>query len=460
MQTCVIEDITSADTWAQFLSCVKEKCSETAFRNWFGPIRLISQTEEEVAVSIPNIFVKEYIFSNFQEELRAFLPLNAHDEPQIRFVIEESVKKPAVAAPLKSQTESRVKHKDQELFDTFQNKLNENYRFSTYIEGPTNQFVKSAAVGVAMRPGKAYSPLFIHGGVGLGKTHLLHSIGHAVKEQHRNLRVQCITTEGFINQLVDSLRNKSLDRMKRFYRNNVDVLLVDDIQFLQNRGNFEEEFVNTFEALKNQNKQIVITSDKPPSQLQLSQRIVARMEWGLVANVGMPDIETRIAILQHKAELRGFKLSHEIAFLIAEGLSHNIRQLEGAINRLSAYVHFANKELNEALVEEILGDMFQQSIAPKIMIDDVLQGVSSVLEVRLSDLKGPKRSKDIALARQVAMYLAKELIETSLVSLAEEFGKTHSTLLHAAKTIEKKLEQDELLKRKVEMIKRHLRKAR
>ncbi len=193
-------------------------------------------------------------------------------------------------------------------------KLNPNYRFETFIEGPTNQFVKSAAMGVAIRPGMSYNPLFIHGGVGLGKTHILHSIGHHMSDTHKKLRIQCITTEAFINELVDNLRNKSVDRMKRFYRSDVDVLLVDDIQFLQNRLNFEEEFCNTFETLINQHKQIVITSDKPPSQLKLSERMIARMEWGLVAHVGVPELETRVAILQHKAQQKGLESSKQCRF--------------------------------------------------------------------------------------------------------------------------------------------------
>ena len=192
-------------------------------------------------------------------------------------------------------------------------------------------------MGVATRPGQSYNPLFIHGGVGLGKTHILHSIGHHISENNKKLRVQCITTEAFINDLVDSLRNKSVDRMKRFYRSDVDVLLVDDIQFLQNRLNFEEEFCNTFETLINQNKQIVITSDKPPSQLKLSERMIARMEWGLVAHVGVPELETRVAIFQHKAEQKGLNIPNKVAFFIAEHIYNNVRQLEGAINRLSAH---------------------------------------------------------------------------------------------------------------------------
>ena len=238
--------------------------------------------------------------------------------------------------------------------------LNHLYTFQNFIEGPSNQFVKSAAFGVASHPGRSYNPLFIHGGVGLGKTHLLHGIGHYILSHNKKLKIGCITTEGFINDLVEHLKSKSLDKMKRYYRT-LDILLVDDIQFLQNRANFEEEFCNTFETLINKNKQIVITSDKPPSQLKLSERLIARMEWGLVANIGTPDLETRVAILQHKAEQRGIKIPSRVAFFIAEHIYNNVRQLEGAINRLSAYCRMMHEEVTEKVAEETLSEMFEKS---------------------------------------------------------------------------------------------------
>lgn len=271
---------------------------------------------------------------------------------------------------------------------TYDLKLNPLYIFENFIEGPSNQFVKSAAFGVAARPGKSYNPLFIHGGVGLGKTHLLHSIGHYVQEHHKKQRVQVITTEAFINDIVDSLRSKSIDKMKKFYRT-LDVLLVDDIQFLQNRLNFEEEFTNTFEALLNQNKQIVITSDKPPAQLKLSERMVARMEWGLVAHMGVPDLETRVAIIKHKSEIRGLNIPNQIAFFIAEHIYNNVRQIEGAINRLSAHSRLMETQLNEAIVEKILSEMFQ-SAAPnkRISVEEILKSVAAVFEVAFRRSKG------------------------------------------------------------------------
>jgi chromosomal replication initiator protein len=441
--------LTSQDCWPAFLEFIEEKCSAAEFENWIAPIKFIEATEDHVVLEVPNIFVQEYFLANFKKDLFSFFPFSAPNETSVQFVVVEP-NRPKPTTPVFSHTESPQGGQDGEL------KLNPFYTFNDFIEGPANQFVKSAAMGVASRPGKSYNPLFIHGGVGLGKTHLLHAIGHYIKENQKKVKIQCITTEGFINDLIDNLRNKSMDKMKRYYRS-LDVLLVDDIQFLQSRLNFEEEFCNTFESLINQNKQIVITSDKPPGQLKLSERMIARMEWGLVANVGIPDLETRVAILQHKAELRGLKVPHKVAFFIAEHIFNNVRQLEGALNRLSAYCRLMGMEVTEEIAEKTLGELMQHAPSKRISIENILKCVSSLYQVRISDLCGNARTKEIAFPRQVAMYLAKELINESLMKLASSFGgKTHSTLLHAWKKIAEQLEKDETLKRQIQIARRNL----
>ncbi len=443
---------TPQDTWIQFLEYIEERCSAAEFENWFSDIRVLNSTTDELHLEVPNIFVQEYILDNYKKDLAVFFPIKSTGKLAIQFTIAELKKK--TTAPLPPVQDSPAP--EPIIAGHPELKLNSFYTFNNFIEGPANQFVKSAAIGVASRPGKSYNPLFIHGGVGLGKTHLLHAIGHHIKDHHKKLRVQCITTEGFINDLVDNLRNKSMDRMKRYYRS-LDVLLVDDIQFLQSRLNFEEEFCNTFESLINQNKQIVIASDKPPGQLKLSERMIARMEWGLVANVGMPDLETRVAILQHKAELKGFRIPQKVAFFIAEHIYHNVRQLEGAINRLSAYCRMMNLDATEEVVEKTLSELFQYNPQKRISVENILKSVSTMFDVRVSDLKSTSRSKEIAFPRQVAMYLAKELINDSLMKLSSAFGgKTHSTLLHAWKKIAGQLEKDEMLRRQVDMARRNL----
>jgi chromosomal replication initiator protein len=441
---------TLQESWSQFLEFIVEHCSATEYENWFASIRVLDASGEEIQLEVPNIFVQEYLLENYKKDLCAFLPIRPSGEPAIRFVIATSQKKILMPAPLSvaEPQEQGAPHPDL--------KLNPFYTFNHFIEGPANQFVKSAAMGVASRPGKSYNPLFIHGGVGLGKTHLLHGIGHYIRENHKKLRIHCITTEGFINDLVDHLRNKSIDKMKRFYRS-LDVLLVDDIQFLQSRLNFEEEFCNTFESLINQNKQIVITSDKPPGQLKLSERLIARMEWGLVAHIGVPDLETRVAILQHKAEQKGFRLPQKIAFFIAEHIFNNVRQLEGAINRLSAYCRLMGLDMTEDVVHKTLAELFQYSPHKKISVENILKSVATIFGVRVNDLRGGSRTKAIAFPRQVAMYLAKEMINESLMRLSSAFGgKTHSTLLHAWKKIANQVETDEMLRRQIDMARRNL----
>lgn len=446
MLTCDIRE-----AWSQFLLFVKTRCSTTAFSNWFSQIQVIDAESDEIVLEVPNIFVQEYLLSNFKKDLCAFLPLDARGDPSIRFVIAASPKK--TPQPMTQLIQNETRKENSEVHEV---KLNHTYRFETFIEGPANQFVKSAAMGVAHRPGQSYNPLFIHGGVGLGKTHILHSIGHAIREQHKKLRIQCITTEAFINDLVDSLRNKSVDRMKKFYRSEIDVLLVDDIQFLQNRLNFEEELAYTFEALKNKGAQIVITCDKPPSLLKLSERTIGKMEGGLVAQMGVPELETRVAILQHKAEQKGLEIPHKVAFFIAEHIHHNVRQLEGAINRLSAHCRLLDLNITEEFVVKTLREMLQQAPREKISVEQILKSVATVFQVKVSDLRSSNRTKDIALPRQVAMYLAKEMINESLIMLGASFGKTHSTILHACKNIEKKVATDEQLRRQIGMVRRNI----
>ena len=432
--------------WGEFVSFMKEKCSVAEYQNWLAPIEVISGDERGITLQVPNVFVGDYLLENYKNELASFLPCDNQKNPLITFVIAEPKKEKKAAPKPMPQTILTPGYEPRQGV-----RLNRGYTFSDFIEGPSNQFVKSAALGVAKRPGESYNPLFIHGGVGLGKTHLLHSIGHEIKKAHKKLRVQCITTEAFINDLVDNLRNKTVDKMKRYYRN-LDILLVDDIQFLQSRLNFEEEFCNTFEALINDNKQIVITSDKPPSQLKLSERLIARMEWGLVANVGIPDLETRVAILQYKAEQKGIHIPSKVAFFIAEHIFNNVRQLEGAINRLNAYCGLMGMEVTQEVVETTLSELFSFAPKKKVTVEKIMQSVSSMYNVRVQDLKGNSRAKEIAFPRQVAMYLAKEMINDSLMKVASSFGgKTHSTLLHSWNKIKKQLEVDETLKRQIQM---------
>lgn len=442
MQACEI-----SDGWTQFLEYAKSRCSLAAFGNWLAPIKVFNSTPEEVVLLVPNIFVKEYLLTNYKKDLCAFLPVYADGEPAIQFMVDSPK---AASNPVLQPLKEPVIEEKRSV------KLNKNYRFENFIEGPTNQFVKSAGMGVAARPGQSYNPLFIWGGVGLGKTHILHSIGHYINENHKKLKVQCITTEAFINELVDSLRNKSIEKLKQYYRSEVDVLLVDDIQFLQNRLNFEEEFIHMIEDLINQNKQIVITSDTRPDQLKISARLAGRLEWGLVAHLGVPELETRVAIIQSKAELKGLDIPGPVAFFMAERIHLNVRQLEGAVNKLCAECRLMNMNINLEVVEKALKDMLQITLAASVSVEQILKAVAIVFQVRVSDLKGSCRTQKLAFARQIAMYLAKKIIKQPLTILAASFCKTHSTLIYAAERIENLLKTDEDLRDQVEIIMRNI----
>ena len=434
MLTCNAEEL-----WAQFLELIQKKCSKTEYENWIKPIQILDSEEDVLQLEVPNIFVREYLLDNYKKDLAIFFPLGE----KIEFVVKEPKKATHVAA----------KHPPKAKKPT---DLKERYTFENFIEGPSNQFVKSAALGVATRPGKSFNPLFIHGGVGLGKTHLLHGIGNYIRHNRKNSVVQYITTETFINDLVNHLRNRSSDQMKRYFRS-LDLLLVDDIQFLQNRLNFEEEFCNTFESLINQSKQVVITSDKPPSQLKLSERMIGRMEWGLVSHIGMPELETRVAIIQHKAEEKSIKIPSNVAFFIADHIYNNVRQLEGAINRLSAYCKLMRVEITEEIAENLLKELFEYTPTKKISVEEILKAVALVFEVKISEMKSNSRLKKIALTRQIAMYLAKELLDESLTKIAASFGgKTHSTLLHAWKKISLQMKSNPILAKQIKLVRNNL----
>lgn len=439
--------------WRDFLTFLQKQCNRVEYLNWIAPIKLLSLDEKGATLATPNIFVGQYLLDNYKDALVAFFPTDTKGDPLVKFVIQEKKSHP------KRETKKQPLHTHPSSFTP---KLNPTYKFETFIEGPSNQFIKSAAFGVATKPGKAYNPFFIHGDVGLGKTHLLHAIGDYSQKQGKNFRFQCISTEAFINDIVSHLKSKSIEKMKHFYRN-LDLLLVDDIQFLQNRLNFEEEFCNTFESLINQGKQIVLTSDKPPAKLQLSNRLINRMDWGLVAHMNLPDLETRVAILQDKAEKKKLHLATSLAFYIAENIHHNVRQLEGAINRLNAYCRLMHVEPSQKIIDTTLGEMFQAPPSSSTCIDEIIQSVASMYHIEEKEIRGKKRLKEIAKARQVAMYLAKELLSSkeSLQTIADAFGgKTHATLLHSWKKICRDIQVDEPLKRQVSILRQNVQQAK
>ena len=314
--------------------------------------------------------------------------------------------------------------------------LNPKYTFDTFVVGNNNRFAHAAALAVAESPADAYNPLFIYGGVGLGKTHLMHAIGHYMLSQKPTMRVKYVTCELFMNEMVNSLNKKTQTEFREKYRN-IDVLMVDDIQFLTGKVGTQEEFFHTFNALHTAGKQIILSSDKPPKEIAtLVERLRTRFEWGLIADIAKPDLETRVAILQKKAEDELLHVDGEVLEMIAERVASNIRELEGCLTRLVAYSSLTGRPIDRALAEEALKEVFARSEPRHVTCDDVMEAVATYYNVTVDDLKGPRRSRDVAVPRQIAMYIAREVVGAPLTMIGDCFGgRDHSTVNHACQKV-------------------------
>ena len=314
--------------------------------------------------------------------------------------------------------------------------LNPKYTFDTFVVGNNNRFAHAAALAVAESPADAYNPLFIYGGVGLGKTHLMHAIGHYMLSQKPTMRVKYVTCELFMNEMVNSLNKKTQTEFREKYRN-IDVLMVDDIQFLTGKVGTQEEFFHTFNALHTAGKQIILSSDKPPKEIaKLEERLRSRVEWGLIADIAKPDLETRVAILQKKAEDELLHVDGEVLEMIAERVASNIRELEGCLTRLVAYSSLTGRPIDRALAEEALKEVFARSEPRHVTCDDVMEAVATYYNVTVDDLKGPRRSRDVAVPRQIAMYIAREVVGAPLTMIGDCFGgRDHSTVNHACQKV-------------------------
>ena len=314
--------------------------------------------------------------------------------------------------------------------------LNPKYTFDTFVVGSNNRFAHAAALAVAESPADAYNPLFIYGGVGLGKTHLMHAIGHYMLSQKPQLRVKYVTSELFMNEMVNSLNKKTQAEFREKYRN-IDVLMVDDIQFLTGKTGTQEEFFHTFNALHTAGKQIILTSDKPPREIaKLEERLRSRFEWGLVADISKPDLETRVAILKQKAEEELLNVDTAVLTMIAERVSNNVRELEGCLTRLVAYSSLTGKPVDQRLAEDALREIFARSEPRRVSCDDVMEAVAAYYSVSVADLKGPRRSRDVAVPRQIAMYIAREVVGAPLTLIGDAFGgRDHSTVNHACRKV-------------------------
>ena len=346
------------------------------------------------------------------------------------------------------------KQKDNNHADLFEStNLNPRYVFNEFVVGNSNRFAHAASLAVAESPAKSYNPLFIYGGVGLGKTHLMHAIGHYILSQNKNSKVYYVSSEKFTNELINSIKDDKNEEFRNKYRT-VDVLLVDDIQFIAGKERTQEEFFHTFNALYEANKQIIVSSDRPPKEIPtLEDRLRSRFEWGLITDIQPPDYETRIAILKKKSERDRIDIPGEVFEFIATKIKSNIRELEGALNRVVAYSTLTKREVDISLVNEALKDIFSTTRTRKIDVDFIKATVAEYFNMKIEDFESKKRTRQIAYPRQIAMYIARELTDLSLPKIGEEFGgRDHTTVIHSCEKITTEMLSDLDLKNKIDSI--------
>lgn len=433
------------DLWASALQHIEGKISKPSFDTWLKNTKAESLSENTLTITAPNEFAKDWLQERYTQIICDILIEVTGAELDVKFVIpeEESANK---VNTVKKHT--KPMGSEPELQKTM---LNPKYTFDTFVIGSGNRFAHAASLAVAEAPAKAYNPLFIYGGVGLGKTHLMHAIGHYVREHDKDARVVYISSEKFTNEFINAIMDNKTISFRNKYRN-VDVLLIDDIQFIAGKESTQEEFFHTFNALHEENKQIIISSDRPPKEIPtLEDRLRSRFEWGLITDITPPDLETRIAILNKKAKAEGLDIPNEVMLYIANQIDTNIRELEGALIRVVAYSSLVNQDIDAALAADALKDIIPSNRPKEITIETIQEFVGDKYNVKVQELLAKKRTKAIVLPRQIAMYLSRELTDASLPSIGKEFGgRDHTTVLHAHDKISKLIEEDTLLNKEME----------
>ncbi|MDU5019262.1 MAG: chromosomal replication initiator protein DnaA, partial [Clostridiales bacterium] len=410
--------------WEKTLQLIKGELSPPSFNAFFKQIKPLQIQSNTLILLVPNDFTKGILedrYLNLIESSVNQLSLKKHD---IKFVLSEDD-----VAGLKRN--HNIEEDDNKLKKNYPN-LNPKYTFDTFVIGNSNRFAHAACVAVAEAPARAYNPLFLYGGVGLGKTHLMHAIGHHIMEQKKDPKVVYVSSEKFTNELINSIKDDRNEEFRNKYRN-VDVLLIDDIQFIAGKERTQEEFFHTFNSLHEANKQIIISSDRPPKEIPtLEDRLRSRFEMGLITDIQAPDFETRMAILRKKAQMEDIDVPNEVTVYIAKNIKSNIRELEGALTRVVAYSSLTNKTISFELASEALKDIISTSKHEEITVNRIKEKVSSVFSLKMEDFNSKKRTRSISYPRQIAMYLSRELTDLSLPKIGEEFGgRDHTTVIHA-----------------------------
>lgn len=444
--------LNATDLWNKTLQAMEKKISKPSFDTWLKTTRPVSLEGKTLVIEALNDFSRDWLDGNYKELIRETIYELIGEPLDLIFTTPGSEKDhfyPRVPR------EQRIKRENP--FEQNHPMLNPKYTFDTFVIGSGNRFAHAASLAVAEAPAKAYNPLFIYGGVGLGKTHLMHAIGHYILEHNPTAKVVYLSSEKFTNEFINSIRDNRPDDFRNKYRN-VDILLIDDIQFLAGKESTQEEFFHTFNALHEENKQIVISSDRPPKEIPtLEDRLRSRFEWGLITDITPPDLETRIAILRKKAKAEGLDIPNEVMLYIANQIDTNIRELEGALIRVVAYSSLQNKDITPDLAAEALKNIIPSSTSRTITIQDIQRVVGEHFGLRMEDFTSKKRTKAIAFPRQVAMYLSRELTDYSLPKIGEEFGgRDHTTVIHAHEKISNLLKKDIQFQRQMEEIEKKL----
>lgn len=446
--------------WEQILNNMRDQLAESAFK-WLDPIQPISLTESDLVLGTQTAMAKDWITSHYLTILEDAVAAVVGSSRQIVMKVIEAEKTPEPAVePVRrnpkdnpdqgtlfnnnSESTAAGEGSDMHIVAAGDSaSLNPKYTFDTFVTGSSNRFAHAAAMAVAESPGKVYNPFFMYGGVGLGKTHLMHAIGNRVLHNHPEMRVLYVSSEQFTNEIIRSIQEGNAEKFRQKYRN-IDVLLVDDIQFLSGKTSTQEEFFHTFNTLHDAEKQIILSSDRPPREVErLEDRLRSRFEWGLITDIQAPDLETRIAILKNKAQLDHFSVPNDVMVYIASRIDSNIRELEGALTRVVAYASLIKKPVTTDLVAEALKDVFPNNKTKEITMEVIQEIVASYFKIKIDDLHAKKRTRSIAYPRQIAMYLCRELTDTSLPQIGNFFGgRDHTTVLHACDKISKEKESD------------------
>lgn len=448
--------LTLQAAWEQALETLAETVNKPSFESWIKTAHPISFEDGRVTIGTTSRFAKHWLESKHGTLIREILESRLGLPITVRIELLEEEGPVIMAEKLPKKPRPRAKDDEEPISQPF----NSRYVFDSFVVGPNNRLAHACAMSVAEEPGKMYNPLFIYGGAGLGKTHLLQAIGQYAANSGSGTRVAYVSGETFTYHYVTALREHRTAEFRRKYRN-IDLWLVDDIQFLTGKERTEEEFFHTYNAIYDMGKQIVLTSDRAPKDLELDRRLLSRFECGMIADIAPPDLETRMAIIENKAESEHMMLPNEVVLYIAQLITSNIRQLEGALIKLHAYASLMRTSVTPTLAQEVLGNYFGENAPVVIDPAKVQKEVSSRFNVDISDLKGPCRSRDIVVPRQVAMYLARELTDSSLPAIGRAFGgRDHSTVLHACKIVTSKLAKDKAFAALVQELMRQIRNGK